>query len=466
MRKGSLLSALGVGLGVMLLVAPAGAVVYTVTNTSADRFLAGSLPWAVMQANYATPNALDYIKFNIPGAGPFVITIDDTLYLNDQVVVDATSQPGYAGTPLVHVHGDGSVNSLFLLQNDPAGGNLVGSSVSTIQGLEMFNFLANAVTIFNTSQGNWIQRNWIGFHQEGAAVSLNTGLGPGYLISRGLGIQSSWNTIRNNTISGVDNGITVGDDPLGGVTGPTYVTNSFSYNMIGCDPTGTTAAGYGNTSDGIFLGAGALEMWIGPGNVFSGMASSGVELFHSTNFHNIIFSNFIGTNASGTAAIPNGELGVLLTNGAHENAVGGPWGANVISGNGLGGVALGTPEWGGAHGNWVQYNIIGLTADQTAAIPGQVNGGIALGAGSTVNTVEGNVVAGNSSNGIVATNTVGNSLSYNYIGKSSHGDLFSNGDFGIVLLDGANQNWVVGNFFGSNLKGNIWVSPGAWGNAF
>ena len=67
---------------------------------------------------------------------------------------------------------------------------------------------------------------------------LNTGLGSAYNQSRGVGIQSSWNTIRFNTISGVDNGITVGDPFESGSTTP-YVTNSFSYNKIGTDPTGT-----------------------------------------------------------------------------------------------------------------------------------------------------------------------------------------------------------------------------------
>ena len=434
---------------------------YTVTNTSGDAAVSGSLPWAVQQANYATPNQLDYINFNISGAGLKTITIRDTLYLNDQVVINGMTQPGYVDEPVVYVQGNGAVYSIFLLHNDPSDAT-TSHNLSTIQGLGMYDYLANAVTIFNTSQYHFIQYNWMGFRKEGATVLKNTDLGAAYSQSRGVGIQSSWNTIRFNTISGVDNGITVGDPFESGSATP-YVTNSFSSNKIGTDPTGMTAAGYGNTSDGIFLGKNAREMWIGPENTLSGNASAGVELLHSTNWHNIIFRNYIGTNAPGTAAIGNGEVGVLIANGAHENAVGGPWGGNLISGNTLAGVALGTELWGVGDHNWVQYNVIGLNAAQTAALPGQ-QVGVAVAAGCTLNTVEWNTIAGNTVNGIVAAAVQRNSFSRNYVGRSTSGSPFANGSYGIVLLAGANYNWVLENAFGTNGLGSYWVSPQAIGN--
>jgi hypothetical protein len=434
---------------------------YTVTNTSGDVGVPGSLPWAVQQANYATPDQLDFIVFNIAPAGPKTITLSATLYLNDQAVIDGKSQPGYVDEPVISVEGDGTVDSIFLLQN--ADGDANPSHVmSTVQGLGMFNFRANGVTIFSSTQANFIQDNWIGFRRIGGTVQRNTDLGPAYVHSRGIGIQSSWNTIRNNTISGVDNGITVGDPLESSATSP-YVTNSFSNNRIGTDPAGMTAAGYGNTSDGIFLGKNAREMWIGPANTLSGNASAGVELLHATNWHNIIFSNFIGTDRTGTAAIGNGELGVLLANGANENAVGGPWGGNVISGNTLGGVALGTAAWGVADRNWVQYNTIGLNVDQTAALPGQ-QVGVSIEPGCTLNTVEWNTIGGSVSHGLVANGASRNSLSRNSVGRTAAGHVIANGGYGLVLLVGANYNWVLENSFGSNALGATWVSPSAVGN--
>lgn len=434
---------------------------YTVTNTSGDVATPGSLPWAVQQANYTTPNQLDYINFNIAGAGRQTITIRDTLYLNDQVVINGMSQPGYVNEPIVYVQGNGTVQSIFLLQND-AYDATTSHNLSTVQGLGMFNYLSNAVTIFNSSQHNFIQYNWMGFRKEGSTVLLNTGLGAAYKQSRGVGVQSSWNTIRFNTISGVDNGITVGD-PIESASTLRYVTNSFSSNRIGTDPTGMTASGYGNTSDGIFLGKNAQEMWIGPENTLSGNASAGVELLHTTNWHNIIFRNFIGTNATGTATIGNGEVGVLISNGAYENAVGGPWGGNVISGNKLSGVSLGTAAWGAANGNWVQNNIIGPNAAETSALPGQ-QVGVAVSDKSTLNTVEWNTIAGHSVNGVVAKSVERNSFSRNYVGRSKAGVPIANANYGIVLLDGANFNWVLENSWGTNGVGKTWVSPKATGN--
>src|SRR6476646_6843936 len=86
---------------------------YTVTTTSGSPFTSGSLPWAVAQAN--SHAGLDFINFNIAGGGIRVITISTTLYLNDQVVIDGFSQPGYSGAPSIYVRGDANVTSVMLL---------------------------------------------------------------------------------------------------------------------------------------------------------------------------------------------------------------------------------------------------------------------------------------------------------------------------------------------------------------
>src|SRR4029077_17132451 len=127
--------------------------------------------------------------------------------------------------------------------------------------------------VFNESQGNYIQNNWLGFYQTtSGGYFRNVAAHPG---CRGIGLKSRFNKIRNNTISGVDNGITVGDDPFGIPTGTNYKTNSIRNNFIGTDPPETSKIG--NDSDGIFLGAGARQNFIGPGNVLSGMTSAGCE---------------------------------------------------------------------------------------------------------------------------------------------------------------------------------------------
>lgn len=285
---------------------------YVVTNTSDSASVQGSLRWAVTEANY-TSKGLDYINFQLPGDGPYEINITDTLFLNDQVVIDGTSQPGYNGCPVVSIIGASTTTSLFLLQADPSEGT--SSTSSTIQGLSLSNYRANAITILSNSTSNWIQKNWIGFRIDvGFDVHLTTdAFTPPNFYPAGVGIQSNFNVIRENTISGVYNGIIMGEGV--NATSQVYKTNSIRNNNIGTDHYGTTSEGYGNLSDGIFLGSGARENFIGPDNVISGNESAGVELLHQTNTKNVIFRNRIGTDNAGAVSIPNGELGVLIANG-------------------------------------------------------------------------------------------------------------------------------------------------------
>lgn len=450
--------------GLCLLPTTAEAATYVVTNTSADRNVSGSLPWAVFQANYTTPQTTDFITFNISGGGQHTITLNDTLYINDTTVIDGKSQPGYSGEPLIFIKGSASTPSLFLLQNEASQGHT--SSGSTVQGLGMYSYTFNAITIFNTSQGNWIQDNWLGFYRDPSGnTTLTNQLFP-QSNPTGVGVQSSFNTIRNNTIAGVYNGMVFGQDPLQTWDGTTYKTNSISGNKIGTDPTGATSEGYKNTSDGVFLGAGARETFIGPDNVISGNDSAGVEFLHPSNIGNVVFRNRIGTNDAGTAAIPNKELGILFTNGATGNAIGGPFGGNVISCNSLGGIAMGTSAFGAADSNWIQFNTIGLNGAKSGAIAGCTqNVGISLESGSKSNPVQGNVIGGHTQHGIVIANSQGNNIDSNWIGQSDAGVQVANQGFGVALLSGGSFNFVQGNFFGSNALGPIFVDPNALSNA-
>jgi hypothetical protein len=426
--------------------------VFTVTNTSGDPGVAGSLPWAVSQANYKSPG-LDYINFNIPGKGPFIIDINQTLYLNEQVVVNGLSQPGYNGSPLITVRGNSTVPSIFLLQ--------LASSGSTIQGLAMSEYFGNAVTIFPGSNSNWIQNNWMGFYYDASnQVHLNSAH---FDNTAGVGVQSNYNSIRMNTISGTYNGvIMLSGDAAGNWGGAVYTGNAIQYNRIGTDPTGSTAAGFGNAHSGIFFGAGAQGNYIGPGNVISGNSIIGVEFLHTKTVGNVVFGNFIGTNSTGAYAIPNG-VGVLIANGSQGNAVGGSWGANLISGNTRGGVALGNPDYPGASGNWVVSNIFGLNVSQTAIIPGQDNA-IGIQSGVSWTSVQYNVIAGSINNGIVVSDSTSNYIANNFIGRSTSGTAFANGAFGVAFLPKANWNWLVGNQYGSNRFGRAYVDPAAVGN--
>jgi hypothetical protein len=428
------------------------ATIYTVTNVSSSASVPGSLPWAVYQANHAT-RGLDYIFFNIPGSGVHVISPAEPLVLTDQVVINGKSQPGFSGTPLIVLQGGPYTPTAFTLTNDPYQGT--SSTGSTIQGFSIYDFPSTAISILNTSIGNWIQENWIGFYISNGSIFKTANDFPDpYFYPVGLTVKSMNNTIRNNTVSGLFYGIVVGEDLGSAWSGAIYKTNSIQSNMIGTDPTGTVA--YGNVTDGLRLVGGAQQNFIGPNNVFSANLSSGCALLHPSVVGNIVFKNKIGVNFIGNSAIQNGLYGVVLANGANGNAVGGGWGGNVISANTLGGVTLGLYGYSGASGNWVQNNLIGLNADGNQAIYGQ-GVGVNLQSGSSGNVVSSNVIAGNNSNGLSLTNAVGNGVYYNWIGMNSNNIFISNGGWGIAYMDGAGSNYTVANIFGSNIVGQVYM---------
>ena len=65
----------------------------------------GLAPQAILDSN-ASVATLDTIAFAIPGAGPHTIAVASSLPgINDPVVIDGTTQPGYAGSPLIEIDG-------------------------------------------------------------------------------------------------------------------------------------------------------------------------------------------------------------------------------------------------------------------------------------------------------------------------------------------------------------------------
>lgn len=456
--------------------APPTTMTYEVNSAAGSHLDVGSLPWAVFQANY-TGADINYINFNIPGGGTgeIVINLAETLFIARPMIIDASTEPGYSGQPRIRINCGGDLDSGFNIVKVTDGsipplsdGSAASGAGSTIQGFRITNYRSNGITLSHDAGGCLVEDNQIGFIPlSGGAFAKNTTDHP---MGRGIGIASNSNTIRGNTISGVDNGITLGPDTTE-TNGFICKNNSFEDNRIGTDSTGTIKIG--NTSDGIFLGLGAQGNLIGPGNVLSGMDSSGVELLDPTATGNTIFGNMIGLNAAGTAAIGNGELGVLIANGANNNSVGGPYGGiypgNVISGNTKGGVAIGTNEFPGANGsnnNHVEGNLIGTDAAETKAL-GTQGQGITVQNGAKGNTLRKNVIVNETTNGVVLSDADGNFLYGNWIGVTSKGKAIANVGYGVFLTDSSNniiqlsaQNAKTGmerNIFGTNTLGPVGV---------
>ena len=316
----------------------------------------------------------------------------------------------------------------------------------------------NGVLISRESHDNTVSGNFVGTDLDGRQAIPNDGYGV-------LICESSYDNLvggdiesERNLISGNDkDGVTI----WGTATMTNTVGNTVSGNYIGTDVNGTVAIP--NDGDGVHISNGARHNVIGgnnPGerNVISGNDSVGVSITDSATMNNTVHGNYIGTDANGTAAIPNDGVGVVISEGASYNVIGGvnamPGGVcsgacNLISGNGDNGVK----SWGTTTvGNIVSGNYIGTDVSGTAAMP---NGGYGVGVadGASHNLIGGdssgerNLIASSGEVGvrIWGAGTANNTISGNYIGSDVHGtSAFANNDGGIYIADGASYNVVGG----------------------
>ncbi len=264
---------------------------FVVTNTNDAG--AGSLRQAIANANNAA--GIQTVSFNIAGNAPFVINLTSTfLNVTDSIVLDATTQPGYNGSPVVEIRKGN------FPQQTLAGLNLAGAaSGSVVKGFLItgFNQSSAEAAVSISSTGNQIQGNIIRNNGTGIRITANNNLIGGTT-------SSARNVISGNVV-GVD------------------IVSSFNQikgNFIGTNETGTAsqANSLGIQTNGSLSGAASNNNVIGGAeagakNVISGNSTSGVSIFN--NSAAVVQGNFIGTSADGASPIPNG-VGILLNGGA------------------------------------------------------------------------------------------------------------------------------------------------------
>ncbi len=258
-------------------------------------------------------------------------------------------------------------------------------------------------------------------------------------------------------------------------------------NLIGTDITGSVALG--NANAGVSISGGATDNTIGGmasgvANLISGNGSisssyPGVQITGSGTTGNVVAGNFIGTDFTGTTALGNCGDGVVISNGASDNTIGGTTVAsrNVISGNSSNGIEI---TGAGSSNNLVAGNAIGTNYAGTVAIPNGTAGstspnsgcGVLIDSGATDNTIGGtvlgstNLVSGNFQNGIRidGTGTSGNVVEGNYIGIDSSGTVaIPNGTTGStspntgcgVLIDSGAGGNTIGGTMGATVSGNV-----------
>jgi Ca2+-binding RTX toxin-like protein len=370
----------------------------------------------------------DQLLFSI-GSGEKTIAPSGVLpTISDPLILDATSQPGYAGSPLIEIDG-------------VSAGALSGLTVSaptTIRGLSINNFGSTGIRVTSGGSNSVIAANYIGLRPDGSAAATKMGdgillLGNVTNVSIGQGGPQNRNVISNNT-SGIsmDKGLDL--------TGPSG--NLIENNYIGTNPSGIIAEPnvFGilmNNASNNTIGASNA------GNLISGN-SQGIRL-SGNSFDNVIAGNTIGLDSDGFL-LPN-NIGILIDDGANNNTIGGfPGEANIIGGNTTQGIQI---SGAGTSANTVLGNLIGVTLGGTTK-PNETgilirNGASGNFIGGTLGSVTGNVISANTFDGILIQDigTTGNVVRGNIIGLSADGTTaLGNGRAGVFLYSGATDNIV------------------------
>jgi hypothetical protein len=405
--------------------------VFTVTVTNDTG--AGSLRQAILDAN-AAPGA-DTITFNLAGPGLTIAPGSALPSVTNAVVIDGSTQPGFAGVPLVELNGAsaGASSDGLRIANGPV----------TVRGLVINRFRRNGIVLLGGGT-NVIEGNFIGL----AATGL-TNLGN---LQSGLFVSNSMdNVIGGGTLAARN---VIGGNTLHGVLiqGTNALRNQVAGNYVGLSATGDIDLG--NSQHGVFINGarsnqigGAL---VGAGNVIAGNAGSGVRLEGTNAIANLVLGNVIGLNAAGVSNIANAAQGVLIM-GAPSNSVGSAaaLGRNLISGNAQAGVRI---EGASARGNSVTGNWIGLDG---AGVADRGNGshGVHLTSNAAGNNVggtaagEGNRIGYSGGDGVFIESGTNNAVRANAV--------FSNDGLGIDLApNGATANDAGDVDIGPNLLQN------------
>ncbi|MFL6036908.1 MAG: NosD domain-containing protein [Gaiellaceae bacterium] len=429
------------------------------------------------------------IHFDLPADQETIAPDANLPAISAATTIDATTQPGYAGAPLVTLDGTGSTGT---------DGFVITADNATIRGFSIIGWTNDGIRVAN-SDGNTIAGNYIGVDTAGAnslnnndAVELfgdsnnntvgGTGADDRNVLSANGGYGVALNgdetfTPNDNTVAGNYIGLT----PLGtgqqGVTGNSAGgilvegdhntiggTTSSARNYVAAnDDDGIILRGDGNLVKGNTVGLAVDDSPVanssngirvdpieafgepnvigdtsGGGNVISGNSEDGVFVSSPTGESQsaTIQGNLIGTDPSGTAAIGNGLAGIE-TNDASFNQID----HNTISGN----LGDGVYSFGfDSHDNTIEQNRIGTNSAGTGPLDNNSNG---IHFDESSGIVKDNLISGNDDAGVritapeppgTSSTLTGNSIGTNAVGSQE----VANGSG--VVVDGSVNDTIGG----------------------
>ncbi len=338
----------------------------SITGTTASgNVVAGNLIGTDVTGTAALGNANDGVGITLGAQANIIGTNGDGV--SDIAERNVISANGFRG---VAIQGSGQTD------NNVVAGNFIGTDVTGALGL--------------------------GNASHGVAISLGASNNRIGTNGDGVADAAERNVIAANGAVGVL------------ITNPGTDQNVVAGNFIGTDTTGTFALG--NTEQGVRIDDraqfnvvgtdGASANNIGQRNLISGNLLYGVAIFTAGTDNNIVAGNFIGTDVSGTSPVANQLDGVRVSGdnnfnrvGTDGNGLGDAAERNVISGNLLSGVVLGSAN------SVTAGNLIGTNAAGTIPL---ANGGqgVHVLASASNNRIggalpsESNVIAYNALNGV------------------------------------------------------------------
>lgn len=401
------------------------ATTYTVTSTGDSASTTGTLRWAIGRVNANAATAPHTIAFAI-GSGQQIITPASALpTITVPVTIDGTTQPGYAGRPLIGLYGASAGSTSH--------GLVLSGGQSTVRGLGIIAFSRSAIYL-QTNGSNVVEACYLGTDGTG---DYGNGWDGVSIVSGSNNRIGGTSTSQRNLISGnTEDGIYV----EAGSTG-----NTIQGNYIGTNAAGTAAIA--NGMRGIVLNGDTNTVGgtaTGAGNVISGNGGRGIVIAGSSN---VFQGNIVGLDASGNAIVHNGSNGVSLEGGS-GNVIGGSTAAarNVISGNNQSPDVADGIWITNSTGNVIRGNYIGTDATGTLA-RGNYNSGVAIWSSGNVvggtSAGDGNLIAFNGSDGvIVAQNAINNQILGNSI--TSNGGLgIDFDDNGVTTNNGTKSNTIT-----------------------
>ncbi|HUR97239.1 MAG TPA: Calx-beta domain-containing protein [Pyrinomonadaceae bacterium] len=429
-------------LTIMFFAAAAQAATFQVTNTNDSGV--GSLRQAMINANNDT-NTNSFILFNFAGGGVQTINLQSPLPVVSldraecgvvrTLTIDATSMPGYAGIPRIELNGASAGNA--------ANGLSIARGLVTVKGIAINRFALWGIYVANEGQAN----------PQCAPPGTFDPLANLNLYGSRIGTDANGTLDLGNGIGGVVLNVNSGPSNFGGSTAAerniisgnggdgVYIPSAhdvhFRNNLIGTNSAGTAALP--NTGKGI----NAVSIWdiyIGTGlsadrNIVSGNGGDGINITVQPNRFGEIKGNYIGTNLAGTGDLGNGANGVVVNGsinpaGLPDVLVGGHLAGegNVISGNTENGIRANSPSLK------VYGNLVGTNAAGTAAV-GNTLDGIRVVQRAEIGTATsgyGNFISGNGDDGVQSD------FGAFHTGTNIVGNRIGIGPSGLVLPNGGN----------------------------